>query len=138
MVAHLEHVGYSGADAMHWITCVFGFAAIRKIVMGLPTTRPTARRAAIDFAIQAGAIALGFAIENAIAALVFAAVYGLTVAPPMTLLPLLSAESLGTASQMRSGRVVIQPEIWREQPVTARSACSPCTSCRTVSSTSTP
>jgi MFS family permease len=96
MVAHLEHVGYSAADAAFAMSLIFGFAAIGKVLMGLIADRVTARRAlALDFAIQAGGIALVFAVQNAIVAPIFVLVYGLTVAAPLMLLPLLTAESLG-------------------------------------------
>ncbi len=96
MVTHLEHVGYSAANAALAMSLVFGFAAIGKVIMGFMADRLTARRAlAIDFAIQAAGIALVFAIQSAIVAPIFVAVYGLTVAAPLMLLPLLTAESLG-------------------------------------------
>ncbi len=38
-MAHLEYIGYSGAAATLAMTCVFGFAAIGKIVMGLLAAR---------------------------------------------------------------------------------------------------
>ncbi len=96
MVAHLEHVGYSAADAAFAMSMIFGFAAIGKVLMGLLADRLTARRAlAIDFAIQAAGISLAFAVQNTIVAPIFVAVYGLTVAAPLMLLPLLTAESLG-------------------------------------------
>jgi MFS family permease len=96
MVAHLEHVGYSAANAALAMSLIFGFAAIGKILMGLLADRLTARRAlALDFAIQAAGIALVFAVQNVIIAPLFIVVYGLTVAAPLMLLPLLTAESLG-------------------------------------------
>jgi len=96
MVTHLEHVGYSAADAALAMSFIFGFAAIGKVVMGLIADRLSARRAlAIDFVIQAVGIVLVFAIQFAVAAPIFVAVYGLTVAAPLMLLPLLTAESLG-------------------------------------------
>ena len=50
MVTHLEHVGYSAANAALAMSFIFGFAAIGKVVMGLLADRLTARRAlAIDF-----------------------------------------------------------------------------------------
>jgi MFS family permease len=96
LVAHLERVGYSDANATLAMSLVFGFAAIGKIVMGLLADRLTARRAlAIDFAIQAVGVALIFPVAHAAAAAIFVAVYGLTVAAPLMLLPLVTAESLG-------------------------------------------
>jgi OFA family oxalate/formate antiporter-like MFS transporter len=96
MAAHLEHVGYSASNAALAISLIFGFAAIGKVVMGLIADRLTARRAlAIDFAIQAASILLVVAVQRAVAAPIFVAVYGLTVAAPLMLLPLLTAESLG-------------------------------------------
>jgi MFS family permease len=96
MVAHLEHVGYSAANAALTMSLIFGFAAIGKVLMGLLADRLTARRAlALDFAIQAAGIVLVFAVQNAVVAAIFVVVYGLTVAAPLMLLPLLTAESLG-------------------------------------------
>lgn len=96
MVTHLEHVGYSAADAALAMSFIFGFAAIGKVMMGLIADRTSARWAlAIDFMIQAVGIMLVFAIRVTVVAPIFVAVYGLTVAAPLMLLPLLTAESLG-------------------------------------------
>lgn len=96
MVTHLEHVGFSPADAATTMSLIFGFAAVGKVLMGLLADRVTARRAlAIDFAIQAAGICLIFAVQNALMAPIFVVVYGLTVAAPLMLLPLLTVESLG-------------------------------------------
>jgi MFS family permease len=96
MVTHLEHVGYSASDAALAMSFIFGFAAIGKVVMGLIADRSSARWAlTIDFVIQAVGIVLIFAIQRAVVAPIFVAVYGLTVAAPLMLLPLLTAESLG-------------------------------------------
>jgi MFS family permease len=96
MVAHLEGIGYSPANAALAMSLIFGCAALGKVIMGLLADRLTARRAlALDFAIQAVGIALVFGAMRPGAAAIFVFVYGLSVAAPLMLLPLLTAESLG-------------------------------------------
>jgi MFS family permease len=64
--------------------------------MGLIADRLSARWAlAIDFVIQAIGIVLVFAVQFVVVAPIFVALYGLSVAAPLMLLPLLTAESLG-------------------------------------------
>lgn len=96
MIAHLEGAGYSSADAALAMSLIFGFAALGKVLLGLVADRLTARHTlALDFCVQAAGIALVFLATRASLAAVFVVVYGLSVAAPLMLLPLLTAESLG-------------------------------------------
>lgn len=96
MVAHLEGVGYSQAKAALAMSLIFGFAALGKIIMGLLADRLMARRAlALDFVIQALGIVLVFRAAQPTGIVIFVLVYGLSVAAPLSLLPLLVAESMG-------------------------------------------
>ncbi len=96
MVTHLEGIGYSNADAALATSLIFGFAAVGKVVMGLLADRVTARRSLmITFLVQAAGIALVFPARHAAVAAIFVVIYGLSVAAPLMLLPLLTAESLG-------------------------------------------
>ena len=103
MVAHLEGVGYSAANAAFAMSLIFGFAALGKVIFGLMADRLTARRTlALCFVVQAFGVALVFGAKYALIVPVFVVVYGLTVAPPLMLLPLVIAESLGLK---RFGRI---------------------------------
>jgi sugar phosphate permease len=96
MVTHLERVGYNSADAALAMSLIFGCAAIGKVLLGLLADRVTARRAlTLTFLVQAAGIALVFPASRTAMAAVFVVVYGLSVAAPLMLLPLLTAESLG-------------------------------------------
>lgn len=96
MVSHLEGVGYSQAHAALAISLIFGVAALGKIVMGLLADRMMARRAlALDFVIQAVGIALVFQVGRPAGIAFFVFTYGISVAAPLSLLPLLVAESMG-------------------------------------------
>jgi sugar phosphate permease len=96
MVAYLEGVGYKASAAAFAMSLIFGFAALGKVVMGFLADRLTARRAlALNFAIQAGGLALAFGVARPGMIFAFVPIYGMTVAAPLMLLPLVVAESLG-------------------------------------------
>jgi OFA family oxalate/formate antiporter-like MFS transporter len=96
MVAHLENVGFTSANAALLMSLIFGLAAVGKVLLGLLADRFSARLAlAVDFAVQALGVALAFTLTHAVMAPIFVFVYGLSVAAPLMLLPLLLAESLG-------------------------------------------
>jgi MFS family permease len=96
MVAYLEGVGYKGGGAAFAMSLIFGFAAIGKVLMGFLADRLTARRAlALNFAVQVIGLSLVFSTAHLWVLVVFVVVFGLSLAPPLMLLPLLVAESLG-------------------------------------------
>ena len=96
MAAHLEGLGYTSASAALVISLIFGFAALGKVIMGFVADRITARMAlAANFAIQSIGVATVFALGHAGFAALFVVIYGLTVAAPLMLLPLVIADSMG-------------------------------------------
>ena len=96
MVAHLEGVGYTRANAAFAASLIFGMAAVGKVVMGFLADRITARKAlALNFAIQAASLVLVFDIANGMILPVFVIIYGFSLAAPLMLLPLVTADSLG-------------------------------------------
>jgi MFS family permease len=96
MVTHLERIGYRNEQAALATSLIFGCAALGKVLLGLLADRITARRALLlTFCVQAAGISLVFAAATTLMAGVFVVVYGLSVAAPLMLLPLLTAESLG-------------------------------------------
>lgn len=96
MAAHLEGLGYTTANAALAISLIFGFAALGKVIMGFVADRITARMAlAATFAIQSIGVATVFAIGHPGLIVVFVVIYGLTVAAPLMLLPLVIADSMG-------------------------------------------
>src|SRR5581483_11012395 len=96
LVTHLEGVGYSQANAALAMSLIFGIAALGKILMGLLADRLMARRTlALDFLIQAGGIALVFQVARPAGIAAFVLIYGISIAAPLSLLPVLVAESMG-------------------------------------------
>ncbi|HUN58530.1 MAG TPA: MFS transporter [Candidatus Binataceae bacterium] len=96
MVAHLEGLGYSSSRAALAMSLIYGFATIGKVVMGFMADRLTARNTlGLCFIVQAVGTALVFLAANPVIVVLFVIVYGLTVAAPLMLLPLVTAESLG-------------------------------------------
>jgi MFS family permease len=96
MVAHLEGLGYSSSRAALAMSLIFGFAAMGKVIMGFMADRLTARKTlGLCFIVQAIGTALVFFAASATIVILFVIVYGLTVAAPLMLLPLVTAESLG-------------------------------------------
>ena len=96
MIAHLESVGYAPATATLLMSLMFGLAAIGKVFFGLLADRSSARLSlGLDYALQAGALTLVFGLGHFVTTPLFVTAYGLTVAAPLMLLPLLLAESVG-------------------------------------------
>jgi sugar phosphate permease len=96
MVAHLEEVGYTRANAAFAASLIFGMAAVGKVVMGFLADRFTARKAlALNFGIQAAGLVLIFGVANVAILPVFIFIYGISLAAPLMLLPLVTADSLG-------------------------------------------
>jgi len=96
MASHLEGLGYTSANAALTISLIFGFAALGKVIMGFVADRITARLAlTLTFAIQSVGVALVFVAGHAGLIVIFIAVYGISVAAPLMLLPLVIADSLG-------------------------------------------
>jgi sugar phosphate permease len=96
LVAHLEGVRYAAVVASLAMSLVFGFATLGKVMMGLLADRTSARfTLALVFAIQAVGVALLLTLGRPGAIAFFIPIYGISVAAPLMLLPLLTAESMG-------------------------------------------
>jgi MFS family permease len=96
LIAHLQGAGFTSSAATLTMSLIFGFAAIGKVSLGLLADRITASRAlAIDFAMQSIGVALIFTLGRPTWIPFFVLIYGLSVAAPLALLPLVTAESLG-------------------------------------------
>jgi len=95
-VPYLIGIGYSAARAAEMLSLIFGIAALGKLVMGTLADRIGARRAlVVNFALTAIGMLTLLRADDAVMATVFIAIYGLAVGAPLTLVPLLIAESLG-------------------------------------------
>lgn len=96
MVAYLIDIGYKAGDAAFAISLVFGSTIFGKVLMGHFADRMSARIAlGVNFAVQAFGLFLAFAARHVAVLIVFVPLYGLTLGPPLMLIPLLIAESLG-------------------------------------------
>jgi MFS family permease len=96
LVAYLEEVGYKSSSAALIMSLVFASAAVGKVILGFVADRLTARVALIlCFAIQAVGLSIVFGAARLGIILAFIPVYGMSIAAPLMLLPLLTAESLG-------------------------------------------
>jgi MFS family permease len=96
LAAHLEGVGYKTSSAALVVSLIFAFAALGKVVMGFVADRVTARIALVlCFLIQAAGLSIVFSAARVGIIFVFVPVYGMSIAAPLMLLPLLTAESLG-------------------------------------------
>jgi MFS family permease len=96
LVAYLEGVGYKASAAVWVMSLVFAFAALGKVVMGWAADRLTARIALVlCFATQAAGLSIAFGVARTTSILAFVPIYGMSIAAPLMLLPLLTAESLG-------------------------------------------
>ena len=96
MASHLEGLGYSRGNAALAISLIFGFATLGKVIMGFAADRITARIAlATTFAIQSIGVATIFVVGHAGLIALFVVIYGISVAAPLMLLPLVIAESMG-------------------------------------------
>jgi MFS family permease len=96
MVAYLEGVGYKTSAAALVVSLIFAFAALGKVVMGFIADRLTARIALVlCFVTQAAGLSIVFGAARIGIILAFVPIYGMSIAAPLMLLPLLTAESLG-------------------------------------------
>jgi MFS family permease len=94
--AHLEGVGYKTSSAALVVSLIFAFAALGKVIMGFVADRLTARIALVlCFLIQAAGLSIVFGAARIGIIFVFVPIYGISIAAPLMLLPLLIAESLG-------------------------------------------
>ena len=96
LVAYLEGVGYKTSAAALIMSLIFAFAALGKVVLGFVADRLTARVALVlCFATQAAGLSIVFGAARIGVILAFVPIYGMSIAAPLMLLPLLTAESLG-------------------------------------------
>jgi MFS family permease len=96
LVAYLEGVGYKASAAVWVMSLVFAFAALGKVVLGWAADRLTARVALVlCFVTQAAGLTIVFGAARIGMILAFVPIYGMSIAAPLMLLPLLTAESLG-------------------------------------------
>jgi len=95
-IPYFTGIGYGAGRAVGLMSLVLGIAGVGKPVMGVLADRIGARGAlALDFAVCAcGMFALLFAANAAVAG-AFVVTYGLTIGAPLSLVPLVMAESLG-------------------------------------------
>jgi MFS family permease len=95
LVAFLEGVGYK-ASAVWVMSLVFAFAALGKVGLGWIADRLTARvTLVLCFAMQAAGLSIVFGAARIGMIIAFVPIYGMSIAAPLMLLPLLTAESLG-------------------------------------------
>ena len=95
-IAYFIGIGYGAARAALIMSLVLGIAGAGKLVMGLLADRIGARRAlAANFVLCAGGMVSLLFAGDAAAAAAFILVYGFTVGAPLTLVPLVMADSLG-------------------------------------------
>jgi MFS family permease len=96
MVAYLEGVGYRAAAATLAMSLIFAFAALGKVIIGFVADRLSARIALVMcFTTQAIGLAVVFGAARTGLLLTFVPIYGMSIAAPLMLLPLVTAESLG-------------------------------------------
>jgi MFS family permease len=96
MVAHLIDVGYVAGNAALIMSFTFGMMTVGKVSMGFLADRVSARVALMfNFAGQALGLVLALQVRHTIILPLFVLFFGLTLAPPLMLIPLLIAESLG-------------------------------------------
>ena len=96
MVAHLIDVGYVAGNAALIMSFTFGMMTVGKVSMGFLADRVSARVALMfNFAGQAIGLVLALQVRHIIFLPLFILFFGLTLAPPLMLIPLLIAESLG-------------------------------------------
>jgi OFA family oxalate/formate antiporter-like MFS transporter len=96
LAAYMEGVGYKTSAATLVVSVIFAFAALGKVVMGFVADRLTARVALVlCFATQAAGLSIVFGAARIGIIVAFVPIYGTSIAAPLMLLPLLTAESLG-------------------------------------------
>lgn len=96
LVTYLEGVGYSRSGAAWVMSCVFALTSVGKVSMGMFADRASARIAlTVNFIAQVIGLFLALGAHNTAIAVSFILVFGLTAGPPLMLIPLLIAESMG-------------------------------------------
>jgi len=96
LVAYLEGAGYKATAAALVMSLVFAFAALGKIALGYVADRLTARIALVlCFMTQAAGLSIVFGAARIGVICAFVLIFGMSIAAPLMLLPLLTAESLG-------------------------------------------
>jgi MFS family permease len=96
MVAYLSGIGYSDTAAAWALSLVLLFATIGQPLMGVVADRIGGRRAlALAFGLLAASLAMLLAATQTAVLGLFVLVFGLIVAGPIVLSPLVVAESLG-------------------------------------------
>ncbi len=96
LVAYLEGLGYRASAAALTISVIFAFAALGKVLMGFVADRLTARIAlVVCFVTQAAGLSIVFGAAHVGIIVAFVPLFGMSIAAPLMLLPLLTAESLG-------------------------------------------
>jgi len=96
MVAYLAGIGYSDAAAAMSLSLVLLFATVGQPLMGVVADRISGRRAlALAFALLALSLVMLLAAAAASMLVAFVLIFGLIVAGPIVLSPLVVAESLG-------------------------------------------
>jgi len=89
-------IGHSAARAALFMSLVLGMAGAGKLLMGALADRVGGRRALVlNFLLCAGGTCSLLYADRAAGAAVFVVVYGLTIGAPLTLVPLVMADSLG-------------------------------------------
>src|SRR5215472_1537371 len=96
MAAYLEGVGYKTSAAALVVSLIFAFAALGKVVMGFVADRLTARvTLVLCFVMQAAGLSIVFGGAQVGIIAVFVLIYGMSIAAPLMLLPLLTGDSPG-------------------------------------------
>ena len=96
LVTYLEGVGYSRSGAAWVMSCVFALTSVGKVSMGVFADGASARIAlTVNFIAQVIGLFLALGAQNTAIGVSFILVFGLTAGPPLMLIPLLIAESMG-------------------------------------------
>jgi sugar phosphate permease len=96
MAAYLTDIGYKSANVAFAISLVFAATVFGKVFMGYFADRVSARIAlTVNFVVQTLSLLLVFGASRVAVTIVFVPLYGFTLGPPLMLVPLLIAESLG-------------------------------------------
>lgn len=96
MVAHLIALGYQAGNAAFIMSLNFGLMTVGKVSLGFLSDRASARMALmVNFAVQALGLILALRAQHLVVLPFYILCFGLTLAPPLMLIPLLVAESLG-------------------------------------------
>jgi MFS family permease len=96
LVAYLEGIGYASAIAALALSLVYGFTSVGKVLMGVFADRTSARIALMaNFSVRMTGLFLALGAHSPAIAGMFVVVFGLTLAAPLMLIPLVTVESLG-------------------------------------------